>query len=107
MCIALPFSLVYFVSLLFNKRHKYVHYLLPLLAVVAYVAFPSIFYLWDDGTSTNIFWPVMCLFLLTFGMYYARNRYLHNALLVVNFLVHIPILVMTGVLVGAVVQSLV
>lgn len=107
MCIALPFSLVYFVSALFNKRHKYLHYALPVLAIVAYIAYPPIFYFWDEGQFTNIFWPVMCLFLLTFGMYYVRNQYLHNTMLVVNFLIHVPVLLITGMLLGAIVQSLV
>lgn len=107
MGLTLLLPLGYFISLLFNKWHRYVHYAVPALAVLLYFVYPSFFNFYDEGHAYNITLPVLGMLGLTFGMYYVRNRYFYNTILVINFLSNLPAVFICAMIIWYAIRSIV
>lgn len=82
---------IFLLSLVFNPRHRYVHFSLPAAALLVYLVYPPFFDFWDEGRNQgSVFWYVGPLLLLTFIMRYVNRRLLYKSLLVLNFLATVP-----------------
>ncbi len=88
--IGLFLPVAYLLSYSFNPKHKYLHFLVPLLGMVLYMINKSLFILKDEGSTTSIFLYYELVLLLIFLSKYIDNYFLHKITIVLCYISVLP-----------------